>query len=62
MFEYELIKQRNAELQQAAQRDRLVREALAGRSGSRVGLLSRIARSVRPVAPAGHRVPRLSEC
>jgi len=58
MIEYELIRQRNAELQQAALNDRLVREARES-AGSRPSLLQRIAKGVRlnTTRPA-----RLSEC
>ncbi|TWE19662.1 hypothetical protein [Kitasatospora atroaurantiaca] len=58
MIEYELIQQRNAELQRAALNDRLVREARRG-ADSRPGLLRRLAKGVRlnTARPA-----RLSEC
>lgn len=67
MFEYELIQQRNAELQRLAHRDRLVREARsAGRADNRPGVLRRLARSVRPGSggyrTAEPRPARLGEC
>ncbi|MEV4613431.1 hypothetical protein AB0K43_12630 [Kitasatospora sp. NPDC049258] len=68
MFEYELIRQRQQQLQQDAEHARLVREARAAAApAARSGLRARFARSVRrtdgAVAGAGTvRAARLGEC
>ncbi|WP_371499322.1 hypothetical protein OG871_24530 [Kitasatospora sp. NBC_00374] len=69
MYEYEIIRQRQHQLQQEADRARLVREARTGRSTDegRTGLRARFARSVRRGGPAAGRTAaarpaRLGEC
>ncbi|MER8183830.1 hypothetical protein [Kitasatospora sp. NPDC094015] len=68
MFEYEIIRQRQQQLQQEAERARLVREARSvAAPAARPGLRARFARSVRrtdgAVAGAGQvRAARLGEC
>ncbi|WP_280719384.1 hypothetical protein [Kitasatospora sp. MAP5-34] len=61
MFQYEMIQQRNAELHRLAEHSRLVREAQATSGRRRTGVLSRLARSVRP-AVAPRRAACLAEC
>ncbi|MFJ1709196.1 hypothetical protein [Kitasatospora sp. NPDC088346] len=69
MYEYEIIRQRHHQLQQEAERARLVREARTGRAAAegRTGLRARFARSVRRTDPAAARTAaaravRLGEC